>query len=172
MHGKSEMPSSPKHQASVLILELICFLKATLSSAAQSPPSKMPDRSEKLWDPFTRSTFSGNLKLTEAQPHPARRVPGPLWNEGTYPIPCLKASINSFFLFWSSTQYTLGITNSDITRHSGQDLKNKQIRFVREIIVSRILCIFHSETPCSNAQRQTQSPLSKSSLCWWKGSTQ
>lgn len=40
--------------------------------------------------------------------------------------PDLNSSMRRFFSSWSSTQYMLGITNSDTTRHSGQDLRITQ----------------------------------------------
>lgn len=64
---------------------------------------------------------------TPADLRTVRTVCGCSW---TYPTPCLNASISSFFFSWSSTQYALGMTNSEITRHSGQDLKAKHQRSV------------------------------------------
>ena len=41
------------------------------------------------------------------------------WSDLT---PDLNSSMSLFFSSWSSTQYTLGMTNSDTTLHSGHDL--------------------------------------------------
>lgn len=55
-----------------------------------------------------------------------------------YLTPDLKSSIRWSFSSWSSTQYTEGITNSETTRHSGQDLMCRVKQWSKHANLSRL----------------------------------
>lgn len=82
-----------------------------------------------------------------------------------------------FFSSWSSTQYMLGMTNSDTTRHSGQDLYAIILRYFTPFHHQRlrIQTLYQSRLTCGSgswtARRSATGGCSLSSTCGssWTG---